>query len=837
MGFHLTRNIENRILRNLRDALVSADRNDNKKKPLLLYGQAFSGKTNVLCAVAHRIFLEHKYPVIYMPNTSIPTDIYEYCEELEYILKKIEEIANQDADNFRIMPTLIVWDISCRQIGDLNVALKLLKELRRRGRQVQMICSSYKLTDEDGKQYWEQYNTIEISEKLEPDEQQKLFKILQDKGDFTNKEIQFCTDRIVNNPHFIASLYQFGELHDEIQRHIGRESDSSNIVLDKILARIIMKGLERNFNNSLSILLDEALDNGGSTESSSQKQSEEFRDKLQQVISCLALCTFYGYAMPIELVLRLLSYDFPNPSEIYAAFANHTMLREFPGENLELVIRSALEAEIILAPLPLHNKKDSRIDLLIRIMNNIDFFRDEEVELVRKLIQSLGPNCKMMDRTKYSVWNSEREHFRDIWEKLRELREQHPARVANKLLPQELSLIREYYKSSRSSEKHQELLAACEIAREALLTQDKDYTLEANILVEYCKLIKLLIDKSIIPASENSVKDLYQENRLRLLTLSQRNGDSYTQTTLLELGNFYYKYLDKDNEKSQQLLTELFDYTLLFETSEDYSVQQEISKVHQNIDNFNMNDDLFEKNIREGKATGIYIRAIQEKRKIDTLPEENKSQKQRYAQEILDTYLLNKKYQHIVQIDSRCITLLIRMLWMAKTGREIIPKSGEERIRITLSVSEWREIYRWCDVYDHCANRPENPQIRYLHAITALHLREYAMRAEELLQGLYTQISRRGNWYLICDTSGRPLLFRGKFKYKDPRKRFGFLYDVYSDSYSKSVVFKHVLFRPDDLGWTLRDCTPSNKGRVTHKFWISISLSGLEVVYPSLGEK
>lgn len=72
----------------------------------------------------------------------------------------------------------------------------------------------------------------------------------------------------------------------------------------------------------------------------------------------------------------------------------------------------------------------------------------------------------------------------------------------------------------------------------------------------------------------------------------------------------------------------------------------------------------------------------------------------------------------------------------------------------------------WCDVYDHCANRPENPQIRYLHAITALHLREYAMRAEELLQGLYTQISRRGNWYLICDTSGRPLLFRGKFKYK-----------------------------------------------------------------------
>lgn len=236
--------------------------------------------------------------------------------------------------------------------------------------------------------------------------------------------------------------------------------------------------------------------------------------------------------------------------------------------------------------------------------------------MVRKLIQSLGPNCKMMDRTKYSVWNSEREHFRDIWEKLRELREQHPARVANKLLPQELSLIREYYKSSRSSEKHQELLAACEIAREALLTQDKDYTLEANILVEYCKLIKLLIDKSIIPASENSVKDLYQENRLRLLTLSQRNGDSYTQTTLLELGNFYYKYLDKDNEKSQQLLTELFDYTLLFETSEDYSVQQEISKVHQNIDNFNMNDDLFEKNIREGKATGIYIRAIQEKERL-----------------------------------------------------------------------------------------------------------------------------------------------------------------------------------------------------------------------------
>ena len=841
LGFHLSRNVENIIFQNLHEALISADRNDNKKKPLLLYGQSFSGKTNVLCAVAQRIFAGHKYPVIYIPSMSIPADISEYSEDLAYLLKKIEEVANQDAENLHLVPTLIVWDTSCRQAGDLNVALKLLKALRSAGRQVQIICSSYKLTDQDGKQYWNQYTPLEISEKLEPNEQQALFEILRDKGDFTDEEIQFCTRRFSDNPHFIASLYQFAELHDEIQQHIDRESDSGNIALDKVLARVIAKGFERNFNNSLSILLDKALNNNATEISESPAQNEEFREKLKQVISCLALCTFYGCAMPIELVLRLLSCEFPNPSEIYTAFSNHTMLRELPSEDCELVIRSTLEAEIILDNQRLNSNMDCRINLLIKIMDNIDFSKDKEVELVRKLIQSFGPNCKLMDRTKYSLWTTERKRFRDILEKLKNLRESLPSYYANKLLPQELSLIREYYysNSTASDDERAELVAARDIAQTALSSltaSERGSALEANITVEYCKLTKLLIDKLIISSSAQSVGELFRENRRRLLTLSQCSGDSYTQTTLLELGNFYYEYLRDAQEESQKLLVELFDYCLLFETSEDYSVQQEISKVYLNIDHFNMDDTLFKKSIREGNPTGIYIRAIQIKRKIDTLPgdesQEKKEKKRKYAQEILDEYLLNGQYKNIVRTDFRCINLLVRMLWMKKTGWEIIPQSGEERIKIKLSSNEWREIYQWCEAFDQCIDHPDNPQLRYLHAIAALHLDEYAMRAQTLLQGLYSQISRRGNWYLICDHQGNPSKFRGKFKYKNPSKRFGFLENVRSPMYLTPVSFDNVLFHPDNLGWTSRDCSPQNRGKGTRDFWISVSFSGLEVVCP-----
>lgn len=131
--------------------LKDADSKERKEKPIMLCGQAGSGKTNALGALAYRIFKEQTYPVIYIPDPDIqqigsvrqntvgeletrPSNEFSYLEQL---IRQIESRTRFPE------PTLIIWDTSCRMKSELNKANKLLQYLRSAGRQVQIVCTSY----------------------------------------------------------------------------------------------------------------------------------------------------------------------------------------------------------------------------------------------------------------------------------------------------------------------------------------------------------------------------------------------------------------------------------------------------------------------------------------------------------------------------------------------------------------------------------------------------------------------------------------------------------------------------------------------------------------------
>ena len=163
--------------------------------------------------------------------------------------------------------------------------------------------------------------------------------------------------------------------------------------------------------------------------------------------------------------------------------------------------------------------------------------------------------------------------------------------------------------------------------------------------------------------------------------------------------------------------------------------------------------------------------------------------------------------------------LQIEMLWMSKTGLEIIP--DDEQNKVGLSSEDWQEIRTLCEAE---ANRKFNSvsvrwEIIYLYAVALLHCEEWKA-ADDIFRTLRQRPvkDKPKQYYVICDNSGNPKVFsRGKLE-SDKNKWF---LEVENGG---RILFNTRYAR--DFG-----CTESEirSGRLLNKdFFVTVSLFGLE---------
>lgn len=107
-------------------------------EPIILEGDAGSSKSIILAAVAHQIYEEHEFPVIYIKNENIT--FYSGSEELEELNLLMSAVQRAEDKDSKI---LLVWDCSShRNVVDNVKNLKQL--LDNLGRRFVLLCSSYK---------------------------------------------------------------------------------------------------------------------------------------------------------------------------------------------------------------------------------------------------------------------------------------------------------------------------------------------------------------------------------------------------------------------------------------------------------------------------------------------------------------------------------------------------------------------------------------------------------------------------------------------------------------------------------------------------------------------
>lgn len=126
-------------------------------------------------------------------------------------------------------------------------------------------------------------------------------------------------------------------------------------------------------------------------------------------------------------------------------------------------------------------------------------------------------------------------------------------------------------------------------------------------------------------------------------------------------------------------------------------------------------------------------------------------------------FMIQDEYELCICNNPYALYLLIRVEWMLFNGRPLF--SGKEKQLTYLSLSNWREINRVCELYESCAGASPRPIVTLLYALSELQLRRDYRKASSMMSKLsetaFYSTPRMRVPYLICFEPGVPELYTG----------------------------------------------------------------------------
>lgn len=771
--FHIKRYFEDHLYDQTILALRSAGDKERKEKPIMLCGQACSGKTNALGALAYRIFHEQQYPVIYIADSDV-----QFTEESENTgagtvkkrsenFKYLDELLKQiDSKSSNANPTLIIWDTACRVRSDLNKARDLLNMLRSRGRRVQVVCTAYQRTADNDER--KQYSCIDVSIDFQGGEDQLVRNLLVEKAGFRPKDadnmISYYSAASMN---FLGSLYLFQDLHRNLHTRVRRENDGhvedmsqlfseishevSRDALDTVMRQKII-GIMEKLEKSLALNL---LVNG---EEKATEETKEIENAFKKLVCCIAVCTLYKENMPLPLAMRFLGAYAMDTSIMLKLILGNSLISHIDTvDGSALRIRSQLEASMLLK-----EYEWDTFDIIIAILHNVSSSSHREQKLIQGIIRMIGPNNKESNQ---SLWRQDSyfPKFMLLVKQLRDYREQNENRNTD-LIITEIMLSREICKDPRWNQTEDERISFLsemhEIAgREIKRRQGGNMNrFLSNLYVEWANISIRLYDFDATLAKS----ELYMNVKERMDQVIQHYPeDNYAYTAYLWAGLQYAESLNDIKDKLSLLETlNHYKEMMSIEDSRDENIFGRLDAL---VDGLYFNEDRFQKSIEEGNSYGIHFRArkwLMDKDFSFNEPLTNASNAE-ICNQIIDLMEDPRHYPIVLQSVS-CLHILIHAKWLRINRTPVIPI--DEETRTFMKTRQWEQMYELCSRYLELSNvRPH--RMVYLLALCCAQLEDCrGQECDELFEELRKGTSyEKRRLHVLCDGDGKgkPLLFTG----------------------------------------------------------------------------
>ena len=216
-GFYASRDKD----KDLVSCINKAVENAFQSKPIVIFGQAGSGKSTMLGKAAYTLKCEKTYPILYIPQCTNSVDY----QTIDNICKWFQESCKADG-------VIIFWDKSVYQ-KEIDAYINLKNWLASKGRNIVLVGTSHGIWDEN-----EAGNCVplNIDPKLSDLEIDNVLSVYNNySGDSMSRE-QFVR---IGQSHLLISLYRLlNNARRKINRSVVEEAKNDRMVLSNVLERI-----------------------------------------------------------------------------------------------------------------------------------------------------------------------------------------------------------------------------------------------------------------------------------------------------------------------------------------------------------------------------------------------------------------------------------------------------------------------------------------------------------------------------------------------------------------------------------------------------------------------
>lgn len=776
-GFAFTRHFEEK----LRDVVVKALGTPGlQEHPIVLHGPTGSGKTIALAALARKVRLERRYPVLYIERRAqLPSfgDIDTFCEW---------------AERAGAPATLIAWD-GALPSGDYH---DLSRYLASRGRNVVVVGTSYRVSANEARGR----------------------RFVTAPGQLTEEERQ----------EFLEFLRGFGEgLDDLVQRQLAMHDDSFLVALYRLLPPVrgtVRAGVAREVRRAEEALAQEAreapaeyhprgalaqafydaglIESSGLSDAVEERVGSELVDDFQHLTGLVMIPGRFGLRVPLELLLRALGHegytrflDLLNAVDIFRWY-------EDAAGNIEIGARSRLEASLISQARA--GGAETEVALVERLLlelrdDGLSWSGGREVDFAIALVRAVGPGAQ--DSAAFSPF------FQELADTLANLRLERGL-MNPRLMLQEVNLRRE--SAIEASRRRSPDLSAIDealdraetVVGEALeLLPDEPRTqrLRSMLLVELASTMGARSAQMLQRDGGSAVEAAALVVSLRDIVSRARHHDPTSYYPVDVLAWATRNAVRGGVLEGPEKLEAISEVLAAFQSTEvDELEPKQIEQFHARryeiaslIGDEELASDAASALKARGSGAALFLQAL----KRSGLTARDRSEVQ--AADIAAALDVLEAESDLLWGDSRCLDLYLDLWWIAHTGQQLF---GGERQTPGLTPDEWQ---RFLDIVVALQDM-ETPRratvLGFLRALALFHLNRVG-EAKDVFKDVerqsYAVRSRRRviRTYRASNADGTPRTYHGTIAWLDPRGRKG---DIYVEELRTEVTFFAHDFRLED---------------------------------------
>ncbi len=675
-------------------------------RSIILHGGAGSGKTVMLGLLAHGIAKQGQFPVLFIPQ---------YVRVVNREL--LEQFCKWSEDN-QASATLVVWD-GMREPNEYQDLISYLEGVH--GRRVVLVGSAYRKQ----KEQFRGTLPVEVETQLTESEKKRFCKFLSDIK--PGAQIPHILESIIDRDggYFLLALYRLlPETASNLASAVEQEGRYWASIESALSRKFTGKPATKGF-NSLEFAFDYALQRRPKVfeEQVTIEQPQPGQALDSRLVRLVMVPSQYRLLVPIELVARILGRDSWQGIREAAAFSDLIeIVEDTPESLLFLKARNPEEARIYCRTAV--GSTDQEVNVLKQLLANSkigsDMFAQPELDFITQLLSLVHDDS---NRNRFSAFYID---FADALETLRE-----SGRTSARLILQEATFRRkslQVLKPPAEKERLSLLDQAAAILMEALGQREaqQNPALKCQLLSELTSCYGYRLAPLVSLHEQDQAKDAFRsaQNFAEAARRDDPAGvhavDIIAWTCLAAAKS---DFLSK-REAAEALANAFAAVTASRPSTAEAENQmlKRLLELAQQLGDSHLASKTFQALEEKGSATGYYLKVIEQlpepllKQVVlgneNTLGEEEKEACRKQFE-----YLCG--HETAVLKDFRAAYLMLRLWWMAKTGRAFL---RHEHLRVAFKPEDWRLLLTWCGAISRSEDGASITPVRFVEAVAHFHL-------------------------------------------------------------------------------------------------------------------